>query len=116
MIKAAKNKILQKAESFFSRIPLLRDNTLQVNFIILLAAFTYIVITVDLQTEIALEKDEIAAFSAVLVHSFNSSLVDVPFDSYLNFPLLGFIAPVTADVIHNDLLHCLKDRAPPTSI
>lgn len=116
MISEVKNKFLNASDKFFSRIPLLKNNSLQLNFIILLASFTYIVITVDLQTDMAVEKGEIATFSAILTNSFNSSAVDVPFDSYLTFPLIGFIHHDTIRVIHSEVSLCLKDRAPPALI
>ena len=97
----------------FSRIPVLRDNTLQINFLIVLAAFTYIVITVDLQTEMAVEKDEISSLVAVLVQSQNLSLTDVPLDIKIELPLLGIIPATSIQVTHNDVFSCLMVRGPP---
>ena len=103
----------KKIENIFSRIPVLRDNTLQVNILIVLAVFTYIVITVDLQTEMAVEKDEISTLTGVLVQTFNLSLIDVPFGTTIDFPLLGYIPATSIQYDHSDIYTCLKARAPP---
>jgi hypothetical protein len=105
--------LLKKLENIFSRIPVLKENTLQVNILVILFVFTYIVITVDLQTEMAVEKDEISTLTGVLVQTFNLSLIDLPFGTIIDFPLLGFIPATSIHYDHSDIFTCLKARAPP---
>jgi hypothetical protein len=105
--------VLSKIKNILNRIPLLKGNTFQQNLILALAFITYLVVTIDLQTEMALEKDEISSVAAILDNTVDTTILDAPLDVQINLQFVGIIPITSSYIIHNDLLSCLKDRAPP---
>ncbi|MBS1494518.1 MAG: hypothetical protein JST55_13465 [Bacteroidetes bacterium] len=105
--------VLSKIKNIFNRIPLLKGNSFQQNLILALAFITYLVVTIDLQTEMAIEKDEISSVAAVLDNTIDSTILDAPLDANVDFQFIGIISFTSTHTIQNNFFSCLKDRAPP---
>jgi len=107
---------LKYGKDFFDKIrslPFIKNNSIQVNIILLLGAFTFIVIWVDLNSELAVEKNEIEYVVAVLENTNEAvSFADLHafiFDLSLN----GVLPIYTVPIQTNDVLSLPRDRSPP---
>lgn len=114
MKKANKHNI-----KYFGRIkslPFISENSFSVNLLLLLSVFAFVIITVDLQTELAKENGEVENLVAVLSQTINNPdltpiiLSEIIPQAEENLPPVPFI---TAD---NNITSAINDRAPPTVI
>jgi hypothetical protein len=108
--------IIKYSRHFFekiNRLPFIHNNSFEVNIIILLGAFAFIVIGVDLNSELAVEKNEIEYVVAVLENTNEAvSLSDLSafiFNLSLNGVLPIYIVPIQT----SDILSLPRDRSPP---
>jgi hypothetical protein len=105
--------VLRKIEYIFSKIPILRENSLRTNLLIFLFSISYVIIAIDLQTEMAVEKDEIFSVFEVLDDTSDSPDYNVETISNSELKLIGFITVTTNHIINEDVFTCIKDRSPP---
>lgn len=94
----------------------MRENTFHANLILILGIFTFIVITIDLQTEMAIEKDEISSIVFILEQTIDTTLLNKPLILNLDFQFVGIIPETFTHRIFNEVFTCLQDRAPPSLI
>lgn len=82
--------------------------------LIALGITAYVIITVDLGSELAVEKDEIGYTLATLTNS----LTNVNFVTHgfliINPPFLGVVPPIIYSFLCNDIINFPKDRSPPS--
>ncbi len=94
-------------------IPVLEGNSLSVNILLLLGLLTFIVITIDLDTELSVQKDEITQIVATLDKSINTLHLDVLDNSIIKPPLVGLFPLITFLKSDNDVVTLPEGRAPP---
>lgn len=106
-------------EKLFKKIstnPFLKGNNFQANTLLFLGVITFIIICIDLNSEIAVERDEIAHIIATLSKTFNYTVSNT--SSVINPDLncLGFV-PITILFFHNSYYKTLShQRAPPCKL
>ncbi len=61
----------------------------------------------------AIEKDEISSVVIILAQTFDTTLLDEPLISNIDFQFLGIISETCTHNICGNILTCLQDRAPP---
>lgn len=71
---------------------------------------------VDLQTPMAIEKNEIFSVVELLDNSDDSTELDTPLILDIATKFFGIIPSITSRIFHEDILICLKDRSPPSLI
>lgn len=96
-------------------IPVLKDNSLSVNILLLLGLFAFILITVDLDTELSVQKDEISSVVCVLDESIGTLQLDAPDIITIDPPIVGYIPPINYSNSDNDVVTFPSDRAPPAT-
>lgn len=94
-------------------IKILKDNPLSVNILLLLGLITFVLITVDLDTELSVEKDEISTIVCILDESIGTLQLDVFDFITTDPPVVGFVPPLIYSNSYNDVVTNPSDRAPP---
>jgi hypothetical protein len=96
-----------------SRHPLLASNSQEVNVLLFLGIFTLVVFVVDINSELALEKNEIEYIVGVL-HNSNESVTLADLSSIIfHLDTEGIILPYNTPIQTNDVLSLPRNRAPP---
>lgn len=103
-------------KNIFNCFPFLKENTLQGNVIFLLGIVTFILISIDLQTELAIEKKEVLSVCELLDQYDDTTALDSPENIKIDLPFISNIFYVQPDIIRVSLFTCLKDRSPPSLI
>jgi hypothetical protein len=109
-------KVPRFVKNIFDRFPFLKENTLQGNVIFLLGVITFILITIDLQTELAIEKNEALSVCELTDQYDDTVTFDTPDNIKIDLPFVSNIFYIQPNIIHVDSFTCLKDRAPPSLI
>jgi len=109
-------KVPRFIKNIFDRFPFLKENTLQGNVIFLLGVITFILITIDLQTELAIEKNESLSVCELLDQYDDTPILDTFDIIKIDLPFISNIFYSQPNIIHVDSFTCLKDRAPPSLI
>jgi hypothetical protein len=95
-------------------IPFLKENNLSVNILLLLGLLAFVVITIDLDTELSVQKDEITQVVCVLDESIGTLQLDALDIITIDPPVVGYISPINYSNSDNDVLTLPSDRAPPS--
>ena len=89
------------------------ENGISVNFLLASAIVTYLIIGIDLETELAVQKEEIASVVATLTNSINTLSLNATDVIVTEPPVLAIL--LTYDVITpiTDVTDFPKGRSPP---
>ncbi len=107
---------MNPAKSLYRRlisIPVLKDNSAPVNILLLLGIVTFIIVTIDLDTELSVQKNEITQIVATLDQSINTLQLDALDNAIVEPPLVGLIPHITFLSSDNDVVTLPEGRAPP---
>ncbi len=112
-------KITKYTRVLFERIanaPFFEGNSQEVNVLLFMGMFTFVVFVVDINSELAVEKNEIEYVVGVLQNSNQSiTLVDIS-GIIFNLDTEGIILPYNTPIQTNDVLSLPRNRAPPIDI
>ncbi len=108
------NRHIKRISNKLSDIPFLKENSLTVNILLLLGVIIFVVITVDFNTELSVQKDEITQVVGTLNQSINTLHLDASVNIIIKPPCVGIIPPVTFFNSDNDIIARPCDRAPPS--
>ncbi len=94
-------------------VEILKENGLQVNLLLLVALVTFVVMWVDLDSDLAVQKNEIDSVVATLTNSINTLSIDSSTILVIEPPFLGILASYEYKPTNTDILDFPKGRSPP---
>lgn len=104
-------KFLQNKKSSFIRF--IKENGLSVNLLLLLGISAYIIIGIDLESELAVQKEEISSVVATLTNSLNTLSFDSADILIVEPPELGVIQTLNINPVTTHVTDFPKGRSPP---
>ncbi len=105
------NDFLKKYYCKFTAI--LTDNGNKVNLLLLIGLVTFIVIWVDLDSDLAVQKNEIESVVATLTNSINTLSIDSSAILLIEPPVLGVISVNNFNPSITHVIDFPKGRSPP---
>lgn len=90
------------------------DNGFQTNLILALGLLAYVIIIIDFDTDIAVQRDEIDYVVAVLSKSLNDAGLDILTIIDFKPPFQGFVFSYNEKVLFSETLEFPTGRAPPS--
>jgi hypothetical protein len=100
-------KIFDKITVFF------KQNSFTVNILLFLGLFTFLVIGIDLDSELAVQKDEIDAVAAILTNSLNTLSLEASDILIVNPPLIGVLSDYELILSNAYVIDPHRGRSPP---
>jgi hypothetical protein len=100
-------KYLLKVSEFLS------ENGSKVNFLLFAAFLTFLIIGIDLDSDIAVQKDEIDSVVATLINSINTLNLDATEVLTIEPPLLGVLSSFDIKPHTNEVSDFPTGRSPP---
>jgi hypothetical protein len=100
-------KIFDKITVFF------KQNSFTVNILLFLGLFTFLVIGIDLDSELAVQKDEIDAVVATLTNSLITPCLEASNFLIINPPLIGFLSDYELIPSNAEVIDPHSGRSPP---
>jgi hypothetical protein len=97
-------------------IEILKENGLEVNLLLLVALVTFVVMWVDLDSDLAIQKNEIDSVVATLTNSINTLSIDVSSILIIEPPFLGILTTYNFNPTNTDIIDFPKGRSPPLQI
>jgi hypothetical protein len=96
------------------RLPFIKGNSREVNLILLLGALAFVIIGIDLNSELAVKNHEIDRVIAVLHHvSTCTTFLNCNF-LLVEPPVIGIITSYDTSIKTFDILNLPRDRSPPS--
>ena len=96
--------------------PFFAGTDFKINFLLGLGLFTFIIIGVDLGSELAVDRDEINSVVATLDESISSQLLNNSDNIIVNQPQTGIIIQSDFYYYTTELYNIPQDRAPPLTV
>lgn len=94
-------------------LPFFQHNPPKINFLILLGAFAFVVFVVDINSEMAVEKDEMGYIVGVLENSIEELTLSELSVTIFNLNEQGVLKTYNVPIQTNDVLSLPRDRSPP---
>ena len=92
---------------------IIRENGFNVNFLIFISIFTFVIIGIDLDSYLAVQKDEIDSVVATLTDSINTLNLDATNVLIIEPPLLGVISSFNEILKTTFVIDFPRGRSPP---
>lgn len=106
------NKILKY---YYNLKEIIRENGFEVNFLIFISIFTFVIIGIDLDSDLAVQKNEIDSVVATLTDSINTLYLDATNVLIIEPPLLGVISSYNEILKTTFVIDFPRGRSPPLS-
>jgi hypothetical protein len=106
-------KILKNIFNRFVNSPYIAGNDFKTNFLLALSFITFVIIAIDLETEMAVERDEISSVVATLEESISTIQLDHSDQNTIKPQPAGLIVLAESSSYNPELYNLPHDRSPP---
>lgn len=109
-------RVINSIRKRLQAMPFFAGTDFKINFLLGLVLFTFIIIGIDLESELAVDRDEISYVVATLNESISGQLLNN--SDYLTFeiPQIGLITQSDFYYYSAELYNIPQDRAPPLAM